>query len=86
MNQSLPQQGPNVADPEARALLAAAEHAMDAGLELLSAVRDGRIPETEEIVQGLADALRLVLVQYEGGDDANQLLGAVLKYLDEEAA
>jgi len=82
----LPQQGPNVSDPEARALLAASDAAIGAGLELISAVRDGRVPETEEVVQGLADAIRLVLVQYEGGDDANQFLGAVLKYLDEEPA
>lgn len=78
------QQGPNVSDPEARALLAAADAAMGASLELISAVRDGRIPDTEEIACCLSDALRLVLVQYPGPDDANQLLGAVLRYLDEE--
>lgn len=78
------QQGPNVSDPEARALLAAADAAMGASLELIAAVRDGSVPDTEEIVCALADALRLVLVQYPGPDDANRLLGAVLRYLDEE--
>ena len=82
----LPQQGPNVTDPEARALLAASDAAISAGLELIAAVRDGRVPETDEVVRSLADAIRLVLVQYAGGDDDNQLLGAVLKYLDEEPA
>lgn len=80
------QQGPNVTDPEARALLAAAEHAMDAGLELIAAVRDGRVPETEDVVSGLADALRLVLEQYEDQEHAMQLLGAVIRYLDEVGA
>lgn len=80
------QQGPNVTDPEARSLLAASDAAIGAGLELIAAVRDGRVPEMEEAVSGLADAIRLILSLYPGGGDANQLLGAVLKYLDEERA
>lgn len=78
-------QGPNVTDHEARALLAASDAAIGAGLELISAVRDGRVPETDEVVRGLADAIRLVLIEYQSDDDTNQLLGAVLKYLDEES-
>jgi len=79
------QQGPNVTDPEARALLAASDAAIGAGMELLTSVRDGRVPDTEETVRALSDAIRLVLSQYPGPEDANQLLGAVLRYLDEEA-
>lgn len=80
------EQGPNVTDPEARALLAASDAAIGAGLELLGAVRDGRVPDVDDVVTGLAAAIRLVLVQYQSDDDATHLLSAVLKYLDEELA
>jgi hypothetical protein len=77
-------QGPNVSDPEARALLAASDAASSAGLQILTAVRDGSTPDMEEVVTALCDAIRLILIQYPGPDDSNQLLGAVLRYLDEE--
>jgi len=78
-------QGPRVTDPEARALLAASDAATSAGLQILTAVRDGVAPDTDEVVRALCDAARLVLLQYPGPDDANQFLGAILRYLDEEA-
>ncbi|WP_375408548.1 hypothetical protein [uncultured Methylobacterium sp.] len=58
------EQGPNVTDPDARALIAAASAATTAIDFLLCAVRDGEAPNIEEIATALADALNLMLSAY----------------------
>lgn len=57
-------QGPNVTDPDARALLAAASAANTALDYLLCSVRDGEPPNVEEILQALADATNCTLDRY----------------------
>lgn len=57
-------QGPNVADPDARACIAAASAANTAVDYLLCAVHDGEEPNIGEIANSLADALNCLLSRY----------------------
>ncbi len=61
-------QGPNVTDPDARAILAAAGATTIALDYLLCSVRDGEEPERGEIANALADALNHLFSRYPAGD------------------
>lgn len=71
-------------------LLAAASAATGAGLDLIEAARDGEVREFSNVHAGeaavsLADALRLTLDVMPITTDADdQLLGAVVRYLQEQ--
>lgn len=68
-------------------LLAAASSASEAVYGMIEAARDSEIDEfgpvgCGETAESLADSLRLLL-EAAGADDDAQLLGALVKYLDE---
>ena len=68
-------------------LLAAASSASAAATDMIEAVRDDKIDDFwnvggGETAESLADSLRLLL-EATGRDDDAQLLGALVRYLDE---
>ena len=67
-------------------LLAAASAATGAGLDLIEAARDGEVLKFSNVAAvSLADALRLTLDVMPIPTDADiQLLGAVVRYLQEQ--
>jgi hypothetical protein len=75
-------------DEIANKLLAAAEHTSSATSDMVEYVRDGRVRRVKAIMQGetlsiLADAMRLLIEEMPGEDEARtQLHGAVIRYLE----
>lgn len=69
-------------------LLAAASAASGAALDMIEEVRTGHMSYISnvgsgETLESLADSVRLLIEAMDApGDDANQLLGAVVRFLD----
>lgn len=62
-------QGPNIGDPEARAILNVIGPATSAADLLVTALREGFKPDVAQVALYLADALNVLLKQYPAADE-----------------